>query len=132
MPVRRREALDRLAPDMPALVALSREVGSKGYFVFTLDRPDPGALTQARMFAPAIGILEDPVTGNGNGPLGAYLVQHGRADHDGRRFGFRAAQGDSRGRSGHMDVEVDLEGGRPVRVTIVGDAVMAFKAELDI
>ena len=29
------------------------------------------------MFAPAIGIPEDPVTGNGHGPLGAYLVRHG-------------------------------------------------------
>ncbi|HWQ08911.1 MAG TPA: PhzF family phenazine biosynthesis isomerase, partial [Holophaga sp.] len=33
VPIRRRAVLDGLAPDMPALVDLSREVGSKGYFV---------------------------------------------------------------------------------------------------
>lgn len=132
VPIRSRAALDRLEPDLPGLVALSRELGCSGYFAFTLDRPDPGALTQARMFAPAIGISEDPVTGNGNGPLGAYLVHHGAVPHDGRLFRFRGAQGDRRGRSGHVDVEVELESGRPARVSITGDAVIVFRAELEI
>lgn len=28
------------------------------------------------MFAPALGILEDPATGGASGPLGCYLVYH--------------------------------------------------------
>ncbi|GMQ62139.1 hypothetical protein AN2V17_13700 [Vallitalea sp. AN17-2] len=34
------------------------------------------------MFAPAIGINEDPVTGNANGPLGAYIVHHKLVKHN--------------------------------------------------
>ena len=29
------------------------------------------------MFAPALGISEDPATGSASGPLGAYLLQYG-------------------------------------------------------
>ena len=32
------------------------------------------------MFAPSIGILEDPATGSASGALGAYLVQNGVVD----------------------------------------------------
>lgn len=132
IPLRSRRILDALAPDLPALAALSGELGCNGYFAFTFDQPDPGALTQARMFAPAIGIPEDPVTGNGNGPLGAYLVHHGRAAHDGRTLAFRGAQGDRTGRSGFVDVEVAIERGAPVRVSITGDAIIVFRAELEL
>lgn len=132
VPLQSRRTLEALAPDLPALAALSGELGCNGYFAFTFDQPDPGALTQARMFAPAIGIPEDPVTGNGNGPLGAYLVHHGRAAHDGRAFVFRGAQGDRTGRSGFVDVEVAIEQGSPVRVSITGDAVIVFRAELEL
>ncbi|WP_330460900.1 PhzF family phenazine biosynthesis isomerase [Streptomyces sp. NBC_00820] len=72
-----RAVVDGLRPDSAALTELSREVGSNGFFVFTRATSDPGLLTWSRMFAPAIGIPEDPVTGNGHGPLGAYLVHHG-------------------------------------------------------
>ena len=35
------------------------------------------ATVHTRMFAPAIGILEDPATGSASGAMGAYLVQNG-------------------------------------------------------
>lgn len=131
VPVRRRSALDALAPDMEALVRLSRVLGCNGYFPFTLDDPDPGSLTQGRMFAPAIGVREDPVTGNAHGPLGAYLIRHALVPR-GDSLRFRGSQGDSSGRCGYLDVEVDLEEGEPRRVSILGDAVLVFRADLDL
>jgi PhzF family phenazine biosynthesis protein len=65
--------LHSLQPDMDKLAEISAEVGCNGYYVFTL-HPENDVLVHGRMFAPAIGIQEDPVTGNANGPLGAYLV----------------------------------------------------------
>jgi len=126
----RRETLMRLEPDMAALTALSREVGSNGYHVFTFDTGEPGVLTSCRMFAPAIGVPEDPVTGNGNGPLGAYLVRHGLVPHDGRRLTFCSTQGASVSRRGVVHVDVDIEGDQPRRVRIGRDAVIVFRAEL--
>ena len=63
-----------------------------------------------RMFAPAIGISEDPVTGNANGPLGAYLVEHGLFEPSGGSLTFRARQGEALGRPGIVEVTVDVEG----------------------
>jgi PhzF family phenazine biosynthesis protein len=132
VPVLSRSALEALAPDMSALTELSRRIGCNGYFAFTRDAPDPGCLTRGRMFAPAVGVPEDPVTGNAHGPLGAYLVRHGLAPRDRERFLFRGSQGDSTGRSGHMDVEVEIRDGEASRVSILGDAVVVFRCEIDL
>jgi PhzF family phenazine biosynthesis protein len=128
--LRDRATLFALSPDMAALAVLSRDIGCYGYHVFTFDTGDDRLLTTCRMFAPAIGIPEDPVTGNGNGPLGAYLVHHGLVPHDGRCLRFLSVQGASVGRPGVVHVAVDIERDKPVRIRIGRDAVIVFKAEL--
>ncbi len=52
-------------------------------------------MVHGRMFAPAIGIEEDPVTGNANGPLGAYLVHCGLVRHNGALLSFQVVQGEA-------------------------------------
>jgi PhzF family phenazine biosynthesis protein len=84
------------------------------------------------MFAPAIGIPEDPVTGNANGPLGAYLVRHKLMQHDGRELVFDGHQGRAIRRDGVVQVRVAVQGGAPVRVTISGEAVILFSAPLEL
>lgn len=123
--VEKRARLTALAPDLTRLAALSPAVGSNGYFVFTLDTEDgDDALTHGRMFAPAIGVDEDPVTGNANGPLGAYLVRYGRLVADRGLASFRGRQQAASGRGGFVDVEVRVEDAEPVAVAIVGHAVL--------
>lgn len=128
--IRSRATLHALTPDFGALAALSPGVGSNGYFVFTLDAEPGGVLAHGRMFAPAIGVNEDPVTGNANGPLGAYLVHHGLAGVRDGDFALRAKQGEAMGRPGVIDVRVKVEAGRPVRVQIGGEAVVVFRTEI--
>jgi len=123
------ELLHRLQPDMAALSALSAEIGCNGYYVFTLHPRHP-ALVHARMFAPAIGIPEDPVTGNGGGPVGAYLVTYGHLKGDEVRF--TAVQGEAMGRPGRMEVRVLSENGKPRQVQISGNAVLAFRTEMEL
>ena len=122
--------LHRLQPDLPRVAAICRRLGTVGFMVFVQASLEPGVLTEARMFAPAIGIPEDPVTGNGNGPLGAYLVAHGAAPHDGRRLRFLGRQGAAMGRPGIAEVIVDIEQNRPCKVRVGGNAVIVFRAEL--
>jgi PhzF family phenazine biosynthesis protein len=124
--------LDALSPDLPALAALSAEIGCNGFFAFALTHGEPELLSRGRMFAPAIGIAEDPVTGNANGPLGAYLVRHRLAPHDGRRLTFRTEQGRAIRRSGTMEVEVEIREGEPTRVRVTGDAVIVFRTEIEL
>ena len=45
--------------------------------VFTTVTVDEFSTVHTRMFAPPIGIIEDPATGSASGALGAYLVQNG-------------------------------------------------------
>jgi PhzF family phenazine biosynthesis protein len=128
--IRSRATLNRLAPDLGALAALSQAIDCNGYFVFTLDSTDPAIRVHGRMFAPAIGISEDPVTGNANGPLGAYLVHHGLIAHDNRSLTFIAQQGEAIHRPGTMEVRVGIRDKQPVEVQIVGNAVVVFDTEI--
>jgi PhzF family phenazine biosynthesis protein len=120
--------LNSLKPDNRILIKISRQIGCNGYHVFTLDSDKPDILTNCRMFAPAIGINEDPVTGNGNGPLGAYLIKYNLVSHNGKLFSFKSKQGEAIKREGTCHVEVFIENGEPVKVKIGGYAVVAFKA----
>ena len=56
------DKLHSLTPDLEALKELSGEIGCNGYLVFTL-HPGEEPLVHARMFGPANGVAEDPVTG---------------------------------------------------------------------
>ncbi|CDG83387.1 PhzF family isomerase [Janthinobacterium agaricidamnosum] len=122
-------SLDDIDPDQHALKDLSGVIGCNGFFPFTIDRE--ASATHGRMFAPAIGIAEDPVTGNANGPLGAYLVKHKLMRHDGQRLVFDGHQGRALGRDGVVSVSVDIDDGEPVRVAISGVAVILFSARLN-
>ncbi|MDT9001917.1 PhzF family isomerase [Paucibacter sp. APW11] len=125
--------LDGLRPDLAALTALSAELACNGFFVFQC-RPEqagqPGA-SDGRMFAPAIGIAEDPVTGNANGPLGAYLVQHRLMAHDGQCLRLQGHQGRALQRDGVVHVQVQIEtDGSAGEVSIAGDSCILFSAEV--
>ncbi len=132
VPLRHREVLERLAPDPAALTALSRAIGCNGYYAFTLDSDDPAIRVHGRMFAPALGIVEDPVTGNANGPLGAYLAARQALPLAGGRLTFTAQQGTAMGRRGFVQVTVRMVGERPATVTVAGDAVIVYHALLEL
>lgn len=124
------DLLNGLKPNMSLLSELSNAIGCNGYFVFTFDTKDPDILTNGRMFAPAIGINEDPVTGNANGPLGAYIVRHKLIDMRGNTWNFKAKQGEAIRRPGIVDVSVDIENGEPVQVRVGGNATIVFKSSI--
>lgn len=121
--------LHSLHPDMSRLTELSSEIGCNGYYVFTLNQNET-PMVHGRMFAPAIGINEDPVTGNANGPLGAYLIHYGLVTHNGSLFTFKIIQGEAIDRAGTMEVQVKIKNNQPTEVKIVGNAVIAFSTEL--
>ncbi len=125
-------ALNLLTPDLNLLSQISRTINSMGFFIFTLDSNEEGILTHGRMFAPAIGIAEDPVTGNGNGPLGAYLVHNRIVETTDDALVFLGKQGEAIGRPGIVEVTVEINNGKPSKVKIAGDATIFFKTEIQI
>lgn len=130
--VQSRQLLNALHPDFSSLAKLSEEHGSKGYFVFTFDSDQSDVLTYGRMFAPAIGINEDPVTGNANGPLGGYLIANNLVRFEGEDFVFKARQGEVLNRLGEVTVKVGIKDKQPKSILITGKAVVAFRTELEV
>ena len=128
------DLLDALKPDFDELLRLTPHVGAEGYFVFALKpgEPEPGFTigTESRMFCPAIGIPEDPVSGNAHGMLGAYLVNHGLLTSTNGIARFRGHQGRSMNRPGVVDVSIACSGRVVQSVRIQGDAVIVYEAEL--
>lgn len=121
--------LDNLQPDLEELKNITPDINCNGYYVFVVT-PEEKNLIHGRMFSPASGINEDPVTGNANGPLGAYLVKYNLVQTTGDLFEFSIIQGEKIKRPGTMLVRVHLNHGQPVKIQIVGDAVIAFKTEI--
>lgn len=68
--LRTREQVAGLRPPLERLA----ELGRVGVNCFAGD----GAAWQTRMFAPVLGVAEDPATGSAAGPLALHLARHGR------------------------------------------------------
>lgn len=68
--------LQRIRIQMESLMALVESLEAKEIFVFCPETRHPANQFSARMFAPLMGIAEDPATGSANGCFAAYLVQH--------------------------------------------------------
>ncbi len=130
--IKSRKKLNDLEPNFNDLAALSHLINCNGYFVFSFDSDNEDILTYGRMFAPAIGINEDPVTGNANGPLGGYLVQNKIVDFKDNFFEFSGRQGEQLDRLGVVKVKVVVEDDRVSLIQIKGDAVVIFKTEMRI
>lgn len=126
------ELLGSLKPDFEQLARLTSHVGAEGYFVFALTETNGEIATESRMFVPALGIPEDPVSGNAHGMLGVYLVTHGLLTPKDGRIGFRGHQGMWVRRPGVVEVEVESSGKVAQSVRIVGDAVIVYEAEVQI
>lgn len=124
-------ALDAVRPNLPALAAASSRLGAQGYFLFVRGGEAGAVTTESRMFCPALGIDEDPVSGNAHAMLGVHLREAGLLPATGGIARFSGRQGRHVGRPGRVEVEVALAGdGAATSATIRGRAVIVFEAEL--
>jgi trans-2,3-dihydro-3-hydroxyanthranilate isomerase len=122
-----RDALRRARLDPAA--ALPGE-GATGLFLITADTGDPAVHCRARMFAPALGVAEDPATGSAAAALAGFLGGlPGLAEgwHD-----WRIAQGIEMGRPSLIQARARREGGRVVEVWIGGQAVPVAEGTIEV
>ncbi len=108
-----REAVAELEPD---IVALSR-LGEIGVSCFS----GSGSSYKTRMFAPGLGVAEDPATGSAAGPLAVHLARHGRI-----AFGeeIQIEQGAEIGRPSLLRARAHGSAERIDRVEVGGSAVI--------
>jgi trans-2,3-dihydro-3-hydroxyanthranilate isomerase len=132
IPVASRAAVDRAAPDARTLARAFAEQGwpTRAVYLFTLERGPDEADVYTRMFAPDIGIPEDPATGSASGPLGAYLVHHGLPIATARPM--RNLQGVRMGRPSWMFIEPVVDGTTITAVRVGGGAVVVGTGTVDL
>ena len=130
--VRSPEQLRQLKPDVSRLTTLSAQLGAQGFFVFTLAPELPDVLTESRMFCPALGIAEDPVSGNAHGMLGVYLARHGLLGAAAAQRKFAGAQGHHVNRPGRVEVELEYQEDSVAGVWIVGQATAIFETQISL
>jgi len=103
VPCRDLGAVVRAQPDAAALSHLLQDVGAGGFYLFSMEGEDRAT---ARMFAPDVGVTEDPATGSAAGPLGAYLAERGLLSSG----DLTISQGAEVGRPSTLVVEVERDG----------------------
>jgi trans-2,3-dihydro-3-hydroxyanthranilate isomerase len=131
IPVATRADVDAASPDLDTFTALCREAGVDDHAMFVFSRePGPeGATAYSRMFAPGLGVYEDPATGAASGPLGCYLVKHGVVPQE-EAGSLLSLQGVKMGRPSRVHIAIALEGGDITRVQVGGEAVLVGEGEL--
>jgi trans-2,3-dihydro-3-hydroxyanthranilate isomerase len=135
VPIRSREAVDRGMHDPKALADLARQAGSSHFavYLFTTDRGEgrDQATVYTRMFAPGLGVFEDPATGSASGPLGCYLVRYAVIPAD-RARDILNLQGVHMGRPSWIRIAIDAADGEISRVQVGGTAVHVAEGTLSV
>jgi trans-2,3-dihydro-3-hydroxyanthranilate isomerase len=111
-------AVAALAPDLAAL----RRLGPIGVNCFA----PAGSGWKTRMFAPAMGVNEDPATGSAAGPLALHLARHGRI-----RFGepIEIMQGEELGRPSRLWAKVEGTAETITHIEVGGGGVVVARGE---
>lgn len=86
---------------------------------------------RCRMFAPGLGVPEDPATGSAAGALGAYLVWHGIVSPHNGLASIKISQGLEIGRPSLIDVEIAVgNGGEITEVRVGGEAITVIEGQV--
>jgi len=133
VPVRGLAEVQRLAADrldLATLARVCRAAGTDCVMVFTFETESSEATVHTRMFAPSLGVPEDPATGSANGALGAYLVHHRAVAVSEPTTCITSEQGLELGRPSRLYVEVDSSEGEIAAVRVGGQVVAIAEGEV--
>jgi trans-2,3-dihydro-3-hydroxyanthranilate isomerase len=131
VPLASRAAVDRSWLDARGLARLCRATGidEQGVFVFSLEPVDADVTAYSRMFAPSLGVAEDPATGSASGPLGCYLVQHRAVTPDAQAHMLNL-QGVRMRRPSRIAIAIEGSPDRVTSVRIGGSSVLVAEGAL--
>jgi PhzF family phenazine biosynthesis protein len=132
VPVRRLHTIFAMKPNIFAMAQFLTNRNLSGICVFTTETVEHGSAVHSRFFAPTSGIIEDPVTGSANGPLGVYLFERGHIEEPGPIVTLIGEQGDVIGRRGRVLIRLTVDGDRVNTSEVGGRAVTVFDTQMRI
>jgi len=130
VPVRTRDAVARVRARPDAFDRTLGDWWTSAVFVFSREVERSGSDLHARMFAPELGVSEDPATGSAVAALGGYLGARD-ATHDGVRR-WVVEQGFEMGRPSILELEVEKQAGRITDVRVGGPTVFVSEGEMEV
>lgn len=77
VPINSLSAIGKATGNMNRISEFFKDKPSMAPYLFTFETADPKTSVHTRLFAPHLGIIEDPATGSAAGPLTGYLLKHG-------------------------------------------------------
>jgi trans-2,3-dihydro-3-hydroxyanthranilate isomerase len=130
VPLRSRDAVSRTRPQGEAF-ARAFDPGAGGFinaYVYCAEPIDPAHAFHVRMFAPDVGIPEDPATGAAAAAFAGVFMDFEKPT-DGQHT-FVIEQGDAMGRPSRITVSLAIAGGRLTQARIGGQAVIISEGRL--
>ena len=130
VPVRDRAAVGRARIKLDVWESALAGYLTKEVFVFAMDAEHPDNDVRARMFAPGIGVSEDPATGSACVALAGYL-----AARDARTQGtlrWIVEQGFEMGRPSILEIEADKKAGAVTAVRVGGRTVLVCDGTMEL
>jgi trans-2,3-dihydro-3-hydroxyanthranilate isomerase len=128
VPLRDRNALARARLDPARWERTMKDAWAPHVYPFTPDADAPASF-RVRMFAPAMGIAEDPATGGAAAAFAGYLAAREGADG---AFAWIVEQGIEMGRPSRLYLEAGRAGGETVSVRVGGSAVLVGEGWMEI
>ena len=128
VPVNSIEAVGRCRPDMAHFEA-AFGTGFASPFVVCRQTAEPGNTFHTRMFAPGVGVAEDPATGSAAAAFAGYLAAQG-GYKDGEHL-VRIEQGYEMGRPSLMALTMKISGGKLTGASIGGSAVTVMEGAIE-
>jgi trans-2,3-dihydro-3-hydroxyanthranilate isomerase len=126
VPLKTLDALQRCRVDRDRYFELVENIEAGNILVFCPE-PHESADLSARMFAPGLGVSEDPATGSANGCLAGYLVEHRYLGTD--SIDVRVEQGYEIDRPSLLCLQATRDKDE-IRVHVGGKVQMVAKGEL--
>ncbi len=130
VPVPGIDLLTSLRPNLQAVGEMATHAGLRGVCLVSREVRDADSATHSRFFAPHFGIPEDIVTGSVHSSIGVWLFKAGLLRANGALIAFTAEQGDSLGRPGRLQVELQLQDGAVARVRVGGAAITVLEGRI--
>ncbi|MGH2413315.1 MAG: PhzF family phenazine biosynthesis protein [Microcystaceae cyanobacterium] len=130
IPLRNRQALGRVQLNREHWKQLLSKYWAPSVYIFTYDAEFANSDVRSRMFAPIMGIEEDPATGSAATALAGYLSIRNPLAKGTRRW--TVEQGFEMGRPSLLQLEAEQENGKIKAIRVGGSSVLVSEGTMEV
>jgi len=131
VPIKTLELMQQIKINSAKLLEIFKPFGTDMIYAFTTETLNSSSALHSRLFAPFIGVTEDPATGSASGAVGAYLAKYCVIEKD-ILDSFKIEQGYEMKRPASICVQVKQEGTVIKSIRVGGESVTIIQGQLKI